>query len=263
MGYEQLKLEIREGLAHLTFDRPEKGNAMTPEMAHELAEAATAITEDPRVRAVLVRGAGSNFCVGGDVKFFAEHAGKDLPLYVRPMATDLHLAITRIAKIGVPVVAAVQGAAAGAGFSFACGCDFVVAAETARFTVAYTKIGLTVDGGASYFLPRIVGMRKAAELVALNPILSAAEAKDLGIVTRVVPADALDAEATKLATTLASGPTQSLKAIKRLLRESLVSSIEEQLENETIEVTEAARRADGVEGITAFAARRTPNFKGE
>lgn len=263
MAYEHLKLEIREGVANLTLDRPEKGNAMILEMCDELVDASTVLTEDRGVRAVLIRGTGPNFCFGGDVKVFAERAGKDLPLYVRPMATALHLAITRIARIGVPVVAAVQGAAAGAGMSLACSCDFVVAAETARFTVAYTKIGLTVDGGASYFLPRIVGLRKATELALLNPILSAAEAKELGIVTRVVPADRLDAEASTLAATLAAGPTLSLKAVKRLLRESGTSSLERQLENETIEVTEAARRADGIEGIRAFAERRTPKFRGE
>jgi 2-(1,2-epoxy-1,2-dihydrophenyl)acetyl-CoA isomerase len=147
--------------------------------------------------------------------------------------------------------------------SLACAADFVIAADTARFTMAYTKIGLSVDGGSSYFLPRIVGMRRTVELMLTNRTLSAEEAYAWGIVTRVVPAADLVEEARMLATSLASGATRALRAAKRLVREGWNESLETQLERETREIVEAGRSADAREGIQAFVEKRLPRFRGE
>jgi 2-(1,2-epoxy-1,2-dihydrophenyl)acetyl-CoA isomerase len=256
-----VRLEIRERVAHFTLDRPDRGNAINLEMAQELADTAARLADDPGVGAVLLRGLGPNFCVGGDVKTFATF-GDRLPQYLRPVATALHLAVSRLARSDVPLVAAVQGAAAGAGMSLACAADFVLAADSARFRMAYTRIGLSVDGGSSYFLPRIVGARRALDLMLTNRTLDAAEACDWGIVTRVVPAADLDREAEAFAATLARGATGALRAAKRLVRESWSDSLETQLEYETREIVERARSVDAREGITAFVERREPRFRG-
>jgi 2-(1,2-epoxy-1,2-dihydrophenyl)acetyl-CoA isomerase len=256
-----VRLEIRERVAHLTLDRPDRGNAIHLEMAQELADAAARLADEPGVGAVLLRGAGEHFCFGGDVKTFAI-CGDRLPQYLRPVATGLHLAVSRLARSDVPLVAAVQGAAAGAGMSLACAADFVLAADSARFRMAYTRIGLSVDGGSSYFLPRIVGARRALELMLTNRTLDAAEARDWGIVTRVVPAADLEREAEAFAATLARGATGALRAAKRLVRESWNDSLETQLELETREIVERARAADAREGIASFVERREPRFQG-
>jgi len=256
-----VRLEVRERVAHLTLDRPDRGNGIHLEMAHALADAAARIADDPSVGAVLLRGTGPNFCVGGDVKTFVTF-GERLPQYLRPVATALHLAVSRLARSDVPVVAAVQGAAAGAGMSLACVADFVLAADSARFRMAYTRIGLSVDGGSSYFLPRLVGARRAFELMATNRTLDAAEACEWGIVTRVVPPADLDREAESLAATLARGATLALRAAKRLVRDGWNDSLETQLERETREIVEAARSQDAREGSTAFVERREPRFRG-
>src|SRR5256885_8165246 len=187
MAYAHLRLEIRGRVAHLTLARPERGNALVLEMAEELSDAVGRLGDDSAVGAVLLAGEGPNFCLGGDVKTFATH-GERVPEYLRPLATALHVAVSRLTRLDVPVVAAVQGAAAGAGMSLACGADFVIAADTARFTMAYTKIGLSPDGGSSYFLPRIIGMRRTIELMVTNRVLTAEEAREWRIVTRIVAA---------------------------------------------------------------------------
>jgi 2-(1,2-epoxy-1,2-dihydrophenyl)acetyl-CoA isomerase len=262
MSNTHVRLEIRERVAHLTLARPEQGNALTVEMAEELADAAARVADEPGVGAILLSGAGTSFCVGGDVKSFARQ-GDRLSEYLRPTATALHLAVSRLARLDLPLVAAVQGAAAGAGMSLACSADFVIAADTSRFTMAYTRIGLSVDGGSSYFLPRIVGMRRTVELMLTNRVLSAEDAYDWGIVTRVVPAADLAKEAEALAASLASGATRALRAAKRLVREGWNESLETQLEHETREIVEAGRSIDAREGIQAFVDKRAPRFRGE
>ncbi|HSD10041.1 MAG TPA: enoyl-CoA hydratase-related protein [Candidatus Binatia bacterium] len=262
MSHTHIRLQFRERVAHLTLARPEHGNALTVEMAEELAQAASRIADASGAGAVLLSGAGTSFCVGGDVKSFSRQ-GDRLCEYLRPTATALHLAVSRLVRLDLPVVAAVQGAAAGAGMSLACSADFVIAADTARFTMAYTRIGLSVDGGSSYFLPRIVGMRRAVELMLTNRVLSAEEARDWGIVTRIVPATDLAREAEALAAALASGATRALRAAKRLVREGWSESLETQLEQETREIVEAGRSADAREGIQAFVEKRAPHFRGE
>lgn len=262
MPYKTLLFDVRKNVAHITLNRPESANAINLELAKELMYAAMQCDEDPLIRAVLIKGSGPLFCAGGDVKSFVEK-GDDLPNYLKKITVHLHGAMSYLVRMDPPVVAAVHGSAAGAGMSLACACDMTLAAESARFTLAYTRIGLTPDGGATYTLTRLVGVKRALELALSNRLLSAEEAFNWGIVTRVVPEKDLIKEATDLAERLAAGPTRAFGATKRLVQSGLAESFEGQMKNESRSISEMARTADGHEGISAFLEKRTPNFKGQ
>jgi 2-(1,2-epoxy-1,2-dihydrophenyl)acetyl-CoA isomerase len=178
------------------------------------------------------------------------------------MTMYLHAAISRFARMRAPLVAAVNGTAAGAGFSLVCAADLVVAAESARFTMAYTRAGLTPDGSSTYFLPRLVGTRRALELMLTNRTLSAAEALEWGLVNRVVPDAELEEQATSLARSLAAGPTAAFGSVKRLVENSTRDSLESQMEHEARAIADAARSPDAREGIDAFFAKRAAKFSG-
>ena len=260
MAYATLGFEIAADVATITLNRPESLNAMNMEMCRELMSAALDC-EEAQVRAVVVTGAGKAFCAGGDLATF--HAQKDsLPRYVKEMATALHVSLSRLARLDAPVLAAVNGVAAGGGFSLVCACDLVLAARSARFTMAYTRAGLSPDGGSTYFLPRIVGQRRAMELALLNPVLSADEALDWGIVNRVVDDGACLAETMRLARELADGAPLAHAAVKRMLSASLNDTLESQLDRETRNIAGMARTADAREGIAAFLEKRKPRFQG-
>ena len=261
--YSTLIYEVKNGVAHIMLNRPDAANGINLELAQDLDQAAIKCDEDPAVRAVLIWGAGKLFCAGGDLKSFAPKSESELPRYLEDVTTNLHRAISRFARMSAPVMAAVHGSAAGAGFSLACACDLVIAAESAKFTMAYTRAGLTPDGSATYYLPRIVGSRRALELALLNPVLSAKEAHALGIVTRVVPDAELMAQATALAEQLASGPTRAYRGVKRLLLDSATSTLEEQMARETETICATAWSRDAREGIAAFVGKRAPKFSGE
>src|SRR3979490_3074577 len=202
-------LDFEGGLATLRLNRPDKGNAIDESMAGDLAEAATQIAERSDVRAVLIAGNGPNFTVGGELGLFAGTARDQLPNRLRRMIDSYHLAIERLTSIDAPVVAAVRGGAGGGGLGLLYVADIVVAADDARFALGYGALGLTADGGNTWFLPRMVGMRRAQELFLLNRRLTAQEALAFGLVSRLVPSDAVDAEAAALAATLAAGPTRA------------------------------------------------------
>jgi 2-(1,2-epoxy-1,2-dihydrophenyl)acetyl-CoA isomerase len=261
MSYETIDLAVRDGVAHLTLNRPQAANSITVELARDLMYAALRCDEDAAVRAVLLSGAGAMFCGGGDLKTFAGK-GADLPHYLKEVTTYLHAAVSRLTRMDAPVIAAVHGSAAGAGLSLVCAADLVLAADGAKFTVAYTRAGLTPDGSSTYFLSRIVGLRRALELTLTNRLLSAAEAMQLGIVTRVVPAERLLDEARALAAELAAGPTRAFGASKRLLHAGWSGTLETQMELETRAIADIARGADAHEGIAAFVAKRPAKFTG-
>jgi 2-(1,2-epoxy-1,2-dihydrophenyl)acetyl-CoA isomerase len=254
-------LEVRDNVAHVTLNRPQAGNAVDLEMAKELMAVSLRCENDPNVRAVLLSGAGNRFCVGGDVKAFA--AQEQLPQYLRAITSYLHLAISHFARLDAPVIAAVQGSAAGGGFSLAISCDLVLAAESATFLMAYSKIGMAPDGGSTYFLPRLVGLKRAMELTLINRVLSAREACEWGIVTEVVSADRLTARAEELARSLAQGPTGAFGSAKRLLHSGWNQSLETQMELESRAIVEAGGSADGKEGIRAFVEKRKARFGGK
>ena len=262
MEFKMIRFDLREGVAHLSLNRPESANSINQEMAQELMEAALRCDEDPDIRAVLISGEGKIFSGGGDLKAFAS-ADQKLSSIVKETTTYLHAAISRLTRMNAPVVAAVHGAVAGAGLSLLLAADLVVAAESTKFTAAYTRAGLTPDGALTYFLPRIVGLRRALELTLTNRVFSATEAYAWGIVTRVVPDKALLNEAGILATALSEGATPALGAAKRLLHRGWTETLETQMENEAQAIAEAARTPNAREGIRAFLEKRPPKFSGK
>jgi 2-(1,2-epoxy-1,2-dihydrophenyl)acetyl-CoA isomerase len=262
MEFTTLLFDIRDNVAHITLNRPEAANSINEEMGKDLMHAALRCDEDPEIRAVLISGAGKIFSGGGDLKAFLSK-GDQLPYHVKEITIYLHAAVSRFTRMDAPVVAAVHGAVAGAGMSVAIACDIVVAAETTRFMVAYTRAGLTPDGSATYFLPRIVGLKRALELTLTNRMFSAQEALQWGLVTRVVPDNELLAQARAIAVQLAAGPTRAYGVSKRLLHSGWAETLETQMENESQAIANSARTADAREGITAFLEKRPPKYKGK
>ncbi len=261
--FTTLTCTITDGLATVRLNRPDHGNAIDPAMTKDLSEVATRLREDPSVRAVLLAGNGPMFTAGGDLGLFVGLAEGELPPLLRRMIDDYHLALERFTELDAPVVAAVHGAAAGGGMGMLYVADIVVAAEDTTFALGYAGIGLTSDGGNSWFLPRLVGMRRAQELFLLNRRFTAAEALEWGLVTKVVPAADVDAEAQAVAAKLAAGPTRAYGGMRALLRQSFETGLRDQLAAEKDLIVDAAATADAREGIAAFAAKRRPTFRGE
>jgi 2-(1,2-epoxy-1,2-dihydrophenyl)acetyl-CoA isomerase len=262
-NYTCLDFEVRENVAHITLNRPEAANALNLALAQELEEVSLRCNEGADVRAVLLTGAGKLFCAGGDLKSFAAVSPAELPAHLKRVTLYLHTAMSRFARMRAPLVMAVNGSAGGAGLSLICAGDLVLAAESARFTMSYTRIGLTPDGSSTYYLPRIVGMRRAMELAMTNRALTAREAEAMGIVTRVVPDADVIAESAKLAAELANGATNALGGVKRLLYASFNNTLSEQMELETELISDCARTADAQEGMAAFIGKRAPKFTGK
>src|ERR1700674_1250723 len=209
-NYSSLNFEMRDHVAYVTLNRPEAANALNLDLARKLEEVSLHCNEDAAVRAVLLTGAGKLFCAGGDLKSFAAQSPVDLPAHLKRVTLYLHTAMNRFARMRAPLVIAVNGSAGGAGLSLICAGDLVLAAESARFTMSYTRVGLTPDGSSTYYLPRIVGLRRAMELAMTNRAITAREAEALGIVTRVAPVGEVMGAAEKLAGELASGATTAL-----------------------------------------------------
>ena len=260
MGHQTLDLRRDGAIARITLDRP-PANALDLTMARELAEVALVCDEDPEVRVVVLTGRGKAFCAGGDLASFGA-AGERVPTLLKEVTAGLHVAIARFARMRAPVIAAVNGVAAGAGFSLVTACDLAVGAASARFTMAYTRAGLVPDGSSTFFLPRLIGLRRTQELMITNRMLSAAEALEWGVLTRVVPDAELETTVDALAREVAAGPTGALASVKRLLLLSGGDRLEAQMEAETREIADAARRPDGREGIAAFLEKRPPRFVG-
>jgi 2-(1,2-epoxy-1,2-dihydrophenyl)acetyl-CoA isomerase len=261
MSYQTLTLERRDGVATLTLNRPDAYNALNLQLGRELFHAALEMDEDPAVRCVVITGAGKAFCAGGDVKDFADNLPR-IGVLVKELTTYLHGAVSRLCRSDKPVIMAVNGVAAGGGFSFALSGDVVIAVESARFTMAYSKIAATPDGSSSYFLPRLVGLRRALELYLTNRVLSAREALEWGLLTRVVPDAELKSAVDALARELAQGPSKAFGAAKRLFHQSTWESLETQMELEAQAIAASGHTEDFASGVTAFANKKQPTFKG-
>lgn len=262
MDFSALLFEVRDHVAHITLNRPQAANTLNVEMGMDLMRAALRCEEDRSVRSVLLSGSGAAFCAGGDLKAFHAHLD-GLPAHIKEVVTYLHTALSHLTRMNAPVVTAVHGFAAGAGLSLACASDLVVAGESARFTMAYTRAGLTPDGSATHFLPRMVGLNRALDLALTNRTLSAREAMEWGIVSRVVPDAEVHAQAEELAKQLAAGPTRAFGNVKRLMRTGWTETLETQMAYEADSIAEMTRLADGREGVTAFVEKRAPHFTGE
>lgn len=261
MTFETMTYEVRGNVGLVTFNRPEAANAMSPLCAAEFNALSRDIEADRNVRAVVITGAGKMFCAGGDLGAFAQAGDKARSLLLE-MTGDLHLALSRLARMAPPVIAAVNGTAAGAGFSLVMSCDLAVSAESAVYTMAYTKAGLSPDGSSTYYMPRKIGDRKTRELMLTNRVLSSAEALEWGVVNQVVAdAEVLDT-AMQLADKLAAGPTQAYGRVKELLNSSFDNGLETQMELEARAIAGLIETNDGQEGIHAFIDKRKPDFHG-
>lgn len=254
-----VKFELSGDVAWITLNRPESGNAINLQFGRELLDAATRCRGAYGVRAVVITGAGKAFSFGGDLGAMMMNQGKAIEAYLRELTVDLHAAILAFTRLDAPVIAAVNGTAAGAGIGLVAMADLAIAAEGAKFSLAYTGVGLTPDGSTSYFLPRMLGGKRALELVLTNRVLSAAEALDWGLVNKVVAEDELAGEARKLAERLASGPLSAFAHAKRLLRSE--ASLEAQLEDESRTIATQATTPEAAEGIQAFLGKRKPDFR--
>ncbi len=257
--YQTITCTSQGGLATITLNRPDDANGLNPTMAAELRHAAKACEEDRSLKVVVLTGSGRFFCAGGDVKAMAD-AGSGAGQVIKNMADDLHGAVSTLARMRAPLITAVNGTAAGAGFSMAIAGDLSIAVESAGFTMAYSKIGLSPDGSSTYFLPRLVGMRKAQELMFTNRKLSAQEAVDWGLINRVVADDQLELEVGRLAELFLTGSADSNAAIKQLLLQTYNNGLETQMEIEGRFIADCARSKNGQEGISAFVAKRKPEF---
>ena len=252
-----------DSVAVLTLNRPDEANAINGEMASELR--AVALSPARAIRrcgqSSCSRSAG---CSAAAVISACSRAAPsaEVSAYIESLTIDLHAALARFAKMDAPVVAAVTGSAGGAGMSLVAACDLVVAGESAKFTMGYTKAGLVPDGTSSFFLSRAVGLRRACDLVLTNRVLSAADAEQWGLVNRVVPDDAVRDEALALARSLAAGPTKAFGLAKRVLYEGAASSLEDAMERESRYIATAAATSDAAEGIAAFVAKRAAQFDG-
>jgi 2-(1,2-epoxy-1,2-dihydrophenyl)acetyl-CoA isomerase len=262
MSYTRLDYAVADGVATITLNRPDAANALDLDMSKELFDAAVRCDEDPDVRAVILTGTGKMFSAGGDIAFFST-VGEELPATVKHMTMYLHAAVSRLNRMDPPVVCAVNGTAAGAGFSLAIMGDIVMASENARFTLAYTRLGVSPDGSSTYFLPRRVGTKRALDLMLTNRILSANEAMEWGLVDYLHRDATLMDEARKLAGQLAKGPTKAYGRVKNLIHNSLNETLESQMERETVGIAESMRSADGREGVDAFVNKRKPEFQGK
>lgn len=256
----ELRVDSADGVATLTLDRPDALNSLTVPLKEELARAFRSLGHDRAVRAVVLTGAGRAFCAGQDLRERLEPDAAPLAAEVRERYTPIILAMRRLEK---PIVGAVNGVAAGAGASLAFACDIRIAAESASFILAFGRVGLVPDSGASWFLPRLVGASRAAELAFTSDPLSAADAERIGLVSRVVPGERLLDEAQDLARRLAAGAPVAIGLTKRALNHAVDASLEEQLEYEAVLQGIAGATADHAEGIAAFVEKRTPRFRGE
>jgi 2-(1,2-epoxy-1,2-dihydrophenyl)acetyl-CoA isomerase len=255
---ETVLVEVRERVATVTLNRAEGGNALDMAMGRDLLAAALRCEADAQVRAVVVTGAGKHFCFGGDLRGMADQ-GERVGGYLNELTTHIHAAITAFTRMPAPVIAAVNGTAAGGGVGLVCMTDLAIAGRSSRFTLAYTGVGLAPDCSTSFLLPRIVGRRRAAELFLTNRVLSADEALAWGLVNQVVEdAEVLD-QAHALATRFASGPTESYSAVKRLM-DTADPGLEAQMAREGRAIAAQALHPHGAEGVRAFLEKRKANF---
>jgi len=261
MPYEALTLDIHEHVATLTLNRPEAYNALNTRLAAELLDATTQADEDPEVRCLVITGAGNAFCAGGDVKGFHDHLPQ-IGTHLKQLTGLLHGAVSRIARMPKPVIAAVNGVVAGGGMGLMLACDLSYAVETATLTMAYTRIGANPDGGSTIWLLRLVGVRRALELIYSNRVLSAQEAHAWGILSGVIPTDRFPAEVYTVARQLASGPTLAYARAKKLCYTSLNETLETQMEHEARHIAASGKTEDFRAGILAFMQKRAADFQG-
>src|SRR5829696_9142056 len=262
--FETVDYKFEAGVATIQMNRPEALNALSLQLCTDLASAIDQAIADG-ARAVILTGSGRAFCSGGDLREMQEMGKREgnIEAFLDAPLKALHKVISLIRETPIPFIAAVNGVCAGAGTNFALACDIVIAAEIATFNEAFVRIGLSPDCGGTFFLPRAVGEKRAAEMMMTGMTVTAHQAVEMGMANRSVPSEALLAEAETLASQLASGPTGSIGRIKRMLNASFSNGLTEQLALEAECQLESGRSDDFKEGVTAFFEKRPPNFSGK
>jgi 2-(1,2-epoxy-1,2-dihydrophenyl)acetyl-CoA isomerase len=247
------------GILEIALNRPDAYNALNLEMMKQLGEALSSAAVDGSIQGIVLTGKGKAFCSGGDLKWISQQA-ENAGAVLYQLAPQFHLSIIEIRRMEKPVVAAINGIAAGGGFSLALACDFRVAGQSAILRQAYTSSGLSMDGGGSFALPRLVGLARAMEILAFDEPITPTRAQEWGLVTKVVPDDQVLDEAIAMLEKLARGSLHSFAWSKRLMTDSLNNTLETQLELERQGISNCAAHLEGQEGIRAFVEKRRPDF---
>lgn len=262
MNLEYMRFEATDGVARITFCRPERANSINLEFATELHALARQCRDDRSIRAVVLAAEGRLFCAGGDLGSFAV-AGDALPAALKALLDQVHAAIETFSGMDAPVIAEIAGTVAGAGVGLVASCSLAYATADSKFTMSFTGVGLTPDSSSTWSLPRLVGWRRAEELMLTNRVLSAAEATDWGLINaHFADAGALREHVAKTASALANGPTRAYGGVRRLLSHSASNTLHEQLVLEGESIVAVAAGADGKEGTSAFLEKRKPRFGG-
>lgn len=259
--FSTLELSIDNQIATIWLNRPESGNGINLQMMTEFKTAAFDLESNPDIRVVILRGRGRHFSVGGDMAMFTE-AGDAVPRAIADVISNFHDALLSLRRSAATSIAVVHGACAGGALSLALACDFVVAEERTKFAVAYRKLGASADGGMTHALTRVLGQRRALELLLLSDTFTAAEALQMGLINRTVPSDNLENEVTRMAAILRGNAPTSVRALKGLAYQAPITSFDQQLSSELAAFAQCAATADFREGVRAFAERRQPVFKG-
>ncbi len=257
--YETLVFEQAQSVAVISLNRPDAANGLNTAMADELVDVATICSTDSTIKAVVLTATGKFFCAGGDLREMSSF-GDQAAQKVKALADNLHKSISLFCRMDAPLIVAVNGVAAGGGFSLAITGDLVIAAESAAFTMAYTRAGLSPDGSSSFFLPRMIGLRKAQDMAFTNRLLTATEALEWGLINRVVADDELLNTAMEMAEGLANGSLGSNSTVKKLLLDTWNNDLEAQMDAESLGIAQCLGSADGQEGVAAFLEKRKPNF---
>lgn len=258
-----IEYSVADSVATITLNRPDKLNAFAGTMREDLVEKVTAAAEDEAVRAVVITGAGRAFCAGGDVETMAQLQREKRAEDFSRLLTAGKKVVLAVRHAPKPVIAAVNGVAAGAGFNLALACDFRIASATVKLGQTFVRIGLHPDWGGTYFLPRLIGPSRAMELMMTGRIVEGEEALKLGLVDRLVSPESLQEEAAHFARTLAAGPPIATAAVKRAVYASLSNDLEAQIDLEAVHQLRAFSSKDAAEGMAAFFEKRTPSFRGE
>lgn len=264
MELANMRLETEQGVATLIFDRDEKMNALTSVMRMDLARVIQAVREDDEIKALIVTGAGRAFCAGSDVgdRLAKRIAGEKIETSRKEILQPVGFLALELRNLHKPTIAAINGVAAGSGFSLALFCDIRIASKNAKFIASWVKMGLSADMGATYALPRLLGTSKAFQIVATGDSIDALEAERIGLVSSVVPEDELVPRAKALALKLASGPSVSIELMKRAIYRGIHNDLERQLDFESYAQNICRQTEDHREAVKAFAEKRQPSFKG-
>jgi 2-(1,2-epoxy-1,2-dihydrophenyl)acetyl-CoA isomerase len=262
MDYQEIRFDVRDGVGWLRLDRPDKLNALTSRLAQEALDVLAAVREDESVRCLVVTGEGRGFCAGQDLTEFTAGTGAGTLDVAEHLRSGYNRMITAIVELPLPVIAGVNGVAAGAGLSLALACDLRLASDTSKYLQAFVKIGLVPDSGSNWLLPRAVGYAKALELSITGDTFDADEALRIGLVHRVVPAAEFETALAELAGRMAKAATKGIGATKALMSEALRLTLDDTLEREAIAQADLAGSQDFAEGISAFLAKREANFTG-